>query len=387
VFLLFAALLLCAGGVEGQTSSERSIVYLQLDILRDTANFGDVFIDLLEERLLQDNVQLSVLRSETSISPSLQILIDVPNNAEIGISLRSIQPEFLSASSTLFTQYPDPQFVIVLQQGADTDTDLAVQYFEAMSLYAIGRCDLATEKLQNVAEGIDQLHIPGNYPLLHLKFYIGNCLLLEDRHSEAISVFEDILGFLDDLFVDNLFYDADLTLYVSTNLAWLHLQSGQQDETFRLMNNLLDRANVDMFPSDTLTILTRRSQLYALAFRFDEAIADMDAAIELDPDNPSLYVERGQRLLLLYEWDRALADYNHALELAPNYADAHFYRGILYASAPEGIDARAEAIADFQHYLELTPNGTHAQDAQRYLTQIQSQLDSLQATLEATPAS
>jgi tetratricopeptide (TPR) repeat protein len=123
--------------------------------------------------------------------------------------------------------------------------------------------------------------------------------------------------------------------------------------------------------------LTKRSQLYALAFRFDEAIADMDAAIELDPDNPELYVERGQRILLLYEWDRVLADYNHALELDPNYADAYYYRGLLYASAPEGLDARAEAAADFRRYLELAPNGEHASDAARYLEQIEAQLEAI----------
>ena len=117
--------------------------------------------------------------------------------------------------------------------------------------------------------------------------------------------------------------------------------------------------------------------LYALAFRYDDAIADMDAAIALDPNNPALYVERGQRIILLYEWDRALADYNHALELDPNYADAYYYRGILYASVPEGIDARRSALADFQRYLDLAPDGQHAADAARYLADIQAQFDAL----------
>lgn len=120
-----------------------------------------------------------------------------------------------------------------------------------------------------------------------------------------------------------------------------------------------------------------RSQLYALAFRYDEAIADMDAAIAIDPDNPALYVERGQRILLLYEWDRVLADYNHALELDSNYADAYYFRGILYASVPEGIDARRDALADFQHYVELAPDGLHAAYAERYAVEIQAQLDVL----------
>ncbi|MFN8447258.1 MAG: tetratricopeptide repeat protein [Anaerolineae bacterium] len=94
-----------------------------------------------------------------------------------------------------------------------------------------------------------------------------------------------------------------------------------------------------------MTVFYRlRSHLNAQLFRYDEAIADMDAAIALDPSNPALYVERGQRIILLYEWDRALADYNRALELDPNYADAYYYRGILYASVPEGVDARQLAL-------------------------------------------
>lgn len=121
----------------------------------------------------------------------------------------------------------------------------------------------------------------------------------------------------------------------------------------------------------------KRSQLYALAFRYDEAIADMNEAIALDPDNPALYVERGQRILLLYEWDRALADYNYALELDPLYTDAFYYRGILYASVPEGIDARESAAADFRLYLRFAPDGPHADDAARYAAEIQPQLDAL----------
>ncbi|MFN8564233.1 MAG: tetratricopeptide repeat protein [Anaerolineae bacterium] len=122
-----------------------------------------------------------------------------------------------------------------------------------------------------------------------------------------------------------------------------------------------------------------RSRLNAQLFRYDEAIADMDAAIALDPDNPALYVERGQRIILLYEWDRVLADYNRALELDPDYADAYYYRGILYASVPEGIDARQLALDDFQRYLDLVPDGQHAADAARYHAEIQAQLGALDA--------
>ncbi len=140
----------------------------------------------------------------------------------------------------------------------------------------------------------------------------------------------------------------------------------------------LTAAQQPICPPCQLVFYRLRSQLYALAFRYDDAIADMDAAIALDPNNPALYVERGQRVLLLYQWDRVLADYNHALELDPNFANAYYYRGILYASVPEGIDARRDALADFQRYLDLAPNGEHAADAAQYLSEIQAQLDALE---------
>jgi tetratricopeptide (TPR) repeat protein len=120
-----------------------------------------------------------------------------------------------------------------------------------------------------------------------------------------------------------------------------------------------------------------RSRLNAYLYRYPEAIADMDAAVKLDPDNPALYVERGQRVILTYDWDRALADYNRALDLDSRYADAYYYRGILYASVPEGVDARRLALADFQRYLELAADGTHAADAARYAVELQAQLDAL----------
>ncbi|MEP7294418.1 MAG: tetratricopeptide repeat protein, partial [Chloroflexota bacterium] len=132
------------------------------------------------------------------------------------------------------------------------------------------------------------------------------------------------------------------------NLAWAYFQNEKPDEAFTILSDAIENADTP----DKIQFLVKRSQLYALAFRYDEAIADMDAALAPDSDNPLLYVERGQRILLLYEWDRALADFNHALELDSAYADAYYYRGVLYASVPEGVEARQLALEDFERYLE-----------------------------------
>lgn len=123
--------------------------------------------------------------------------------------------------------------------------------------------------------------------------------------------------------------------------------------------------------------LIERSRLYASRFDHDRAVADMDAAVALTPDDPLVYVERGQRVMLLYEWDRVLADYNRALQLDPLYADAHYYRAILYASVPEAADARRAALADFERYLELAPDGSHAARARQYADQLAAQIAAL----------
>jgi tetratricopeptide (TPR) repeat protein len=120
-------------------------------------------------------------------------------------------------------------------------------------------------------------------------------------------------------------------------------------------------------PPSEIDILIAQSRQYAAESRMDDAIRAIDSAIALAPDDPALYVERGQRIILLYEWDRALADYDRALELDSDYADAYFYRGVLYASVPEAGDARAQAVIDFEQYLALAPDGAHADEAEAAL--------------------
>lgn len=81
--------------------------------------------------------------------------------------------------------------------------------------------------------------------------------------------------------------------------------------------------------------------------------------------------------MLLYKWDRALADFNYVINQNSTYADAYYFRGVLYASVPEGVEARQLAIADFQRYLELAPDGQHAGSAAENIASLQAQLDAI----------
>ncbi|MFQ3566478.1 MAG: tetratricopeptide repeat protein [Aggregatilineales bacterium] len=126
--------------------------------------------------------------------------------------------------------------------------------------------------------------------------------------------------------------------------------------------------------ADALIALSRD---HAAHHRHDEAIAAIDEALQLQPNDPMLYLERGQRIMLIYEWDRALADYNRAIALAPELPEAYYYRALLYASVPEGLDARRAAIADFERYLTLAPEGEFAQAAAHSHVELAALLEAL----------
>jgi tetratricopeptide (TPR) repeat protein len=234
-------------------------------------------------------------------------------------------------------------------------------------VYATGHCDAAKPHLSIWAEYEDRTGggIEG------ANYFLGNCALVEGRFQDAVQHFMS-RGSIDSSAGGHYY------IWSAVNAAWTYLQLGREDEAFKLMNRVLsDRGfafgQVYFERADLPFVLTKRSQLYALAFRYDEAIADMNTAIELDPDNPALYVERGQRILLTYEWDDVLADYNHAIELDSSYAPAYFHRGVLfYTQGP-----RENALPDFQHYLELAPDGEFAEQAATYIEEIEVELAAL----------
>lgn len=388
--LLVATLFICVGGVWGQEAiSSRDWIAIYWDF--------DLVEPLETPRPQLSEIQNSLI--ETLSSTGITPYYGGEPNYDIGIGLFgeeriiiSIDPRILDdrmpQSTLLFAHplFPLMHFtgiyeILLTIQGENTPAvDAAHNFLMGMSLYSIDRCDLADnffeEAQNNASELISGWEIEPETrrdASAIIAFYRGNCALMQDKYTDAQNYFEQsVVG-----------ESGDINFSPTVNLAWTYLQLERPDDAFSLLDGLVDsQSNNEM----RIVALQFRSQLYALAFRFDEAIADMDAAIELDPANPLLYVERGQRIALLYEWDRALADYNSAIELDPDYTDAYYYRGLLYASAPEGVEARAEAIADFQRYLDLAaPLGTHIEDAQRYIMQIQAQLEALGITPETAP--
>lgn len=368
---MLAALLLCAGVVRGQAETEAISINLTVEIrtVDSPQNAVSGFQDTLATEL--EHYGLTPY-FETNSTSSPHIFLTIINDvASIGImgssKLTDVSPVLFAG----FDPFLDDASIVAYDIPDTAQRQWAVNYVAGVILSYVGYCEGTAEQFdlarQTTRPAISML--PDS-----MNFYLGNCALRHGDFEVASGYFERALGMPRG---ENYAPSYPRT---TTNLAWTYMQLGRADDAFGLLDNAVegvDPASIFYDVEDHVAALVARSQLYALAFRFEEAITDMDAAIELDPENPALYIERGQRILLLYEWDRVLADYNHALELDPNYADAYYYRGVLYASAPEGLDARAEAAADFRRYLELAPSGIHAEDAARYLEQIEAQLEAI----------
>jgi tetratricopeptide (TPR) repeat protein len=269
-------------------------------------------------------------------------------------------------SSILYTLH-DQSLFLPYALDDETTADLMM----GISLYSAGDCENARQYLTpiNVQE-IDRI----------TSFYAGNCALVMNDYASALELFSA---------------DYPLATPSSINLWWTHIQINPTEP----FEGLMVCPRIEGWictPQERVDKLTRIAQLYALGFDYAQAVSTINSAItfverytpfvsRLDApphlftsnEVAALYTQRGQFHLLLYEWDNVLADYNNALELAPDYADAYFYRGLLYYSALTDQIPRETALADFIRYLELAPSGSHAAEAEHYITIIQAEMDAL----------
>lgn len=139
--------------------------------------------------------------------------------------------------------------------------------------------------------------------------------------------------------------------------------------------NLFSGSGSDRVAEPCVPVLVAQAEQHALDNDFDAATTVINLALSVQPENPALYVERGRIRTLLYEWDAVLDDYNAAIDLDPDYADAYFYRGLLYYTM---LVDRELALPDFQRVIDLAPGTPNAEEAAQYLEQIQSELEALE---------
>ncbi len=74
---------------------------------------------------------------------------------------------------------------------------------------------------------------------------------------------------------------------------------------------------------------------------------------------------------------QALAGFNKAIEVNPDYADAYFFRAVLYYAALQDF---ARAQVDLQNYLLKDPTGTWAERAKSLLADATKQVESTTTT-------
>ncbi|MBZ0282119.1 MAG: tetratricopeptide repeat protein [Anaerolineae bacterium] len=273
--------------------------------------------------------------------------------------------------------------------GSEAGENFSVSYITGAALYAANHCQDAVPFLEDALLMIDLLE-PENvfyYGKMALEFYLGNCSVVREDYITAVLYYEN------GLITSGPFWQIR-SVYHAINLSWVYLQTDDEIKAFEIADFALKTSNywasvTPFWISFNLKVLRIHAQLNILASRFNDALADLNRAIQFST-NPeivrhpsknlllSLYDLRGQMYRALYEWDSALADFNAALELDPAYAEAYYQRGLLYASILQtGVEFYDEALADFQHYLELAPEGEHAAEAAQYITDLQSQQQSL----------
>ena len=146
------------------------------------------------------------------------------------------------------------------------------------------------------------------------------------------------------------------------------------------------KANADPNDYDTRLDLARA---YETNGDFANALKQSDAAITIDPNRPEAHANAGRLLYLATSSikdestknqyiARAKAGFDTAIAVGPDYADAYYFRAVLYAMALLDLP---RAQVDLQNYLVKAPNGQWAANARSLLTQVTNALETPSTTV------
>jgi tetratricopeptide (TPR) repeat protein len=316
------------------------------------------FTDALAARLGEYGLQLERAGNEPDAQLRIVAQYECARADCIQMTITPLHPDELPLSAALAARHDYPLLARLPLEPTAAEIAEAVDLALAIALYSADRCPAAEPIL--TAESALWVVPPDPRP-----FYAGNCALLAGDFEAAAALFEQGISPYSE--AGQLISSAP-----AVNLAWLAIQRGDSAAGMHWLDELryAERANA-------VDVLAQRARLHALRFDYDEAVVLLDLAIEQQPDDPALYTLRGQLALTLYEWERVEADYNRALALDPIYAEAYFYRGVLYYSILQTGLMREAALADFTRYLELAPGGEHASTARNYIDSIRAELEAL----------
>ena len=121
------------------------------------------------------------------------------------------------------------------------------------------------------------------------------------------------------------------------------------------------------------------------------AIKQSDAAITINPNRPEGHANAARLLYLASEQvvdkdtraqlvAQALAGLTEAIRVGPDYADAYYFRAVLYAATNDF----ARSQVDLQYYLSKASTGQWADNARQLLTQVTTALETPSTTVPPT---
>ena len=369
-----------------QSNQTLPTVHLSYYFDSNLLTYANNFLSQVKKELLQNGISLMTYTDN-------QMTLDEAAQIDLSLYLQSTQsepggkvrvasyprkPDLSAISPIIYNSLEGLQWRLRYEQTDEATTQVILDLVTALSIYSIKQCDRANTYFSRAENSLPALSFDTTSLQASIAFYRGNCALITGDIETAAHLYESSRNLNPKL---SLFTDAS-----AVNLAWVYIKLGRNDDAFRLIDTEVGRFDPEYSFGFATTALKIRSELHALAFQYDQAIADLNLAIQYCMTTTrvtpafcaSFYVLRGQTYILLYQWDNVLADYNKAIELDSTYADAYFYRAVLkYSVLQTGASLYPEALADFQHYLDLTPDGSHAADATRYATDIQTQLTDL----------
>jgi cytochrome c-type biogenesis protein CcmH/NrfG len=142
---------------------------------------------------------------------------------------------------------------------------------------------------------------------------------------------------------------------------------------------------------DDFDLRLQLSRAYEENGDLNNALKQSDDAITIDANRPEGHANAARLLYLASEQvpnkdaqaqlvAQALAGFNQAISVDANYADAYFFRAVLYAAT----DELARAQVDLQNYLVKAPAGEWAAKARDLLTQVSTALETPSTTVPPT---
>jgi cytochrome c-type biogenesis protein CcmH/NrfG len=175
-------------------------------------------------------------------------------------------------------------------------------------------------------------------------------------------------------------------------------QASGDSETAKAQQKLLKtriaaleaKANANPNDYDTRLELARA---YETNGDFANALKQSDEAIKIDPNRPEAHANAGRLLYLATSGmkdesaknqyiARAKAGFDTAIAVGPDYADAYYFRAVLYAMALLDLP---RAQVDLQNYLVKDPNGQWAAQARSLLSQVTNAMETPSTTVGAPP--